>query len=261
MPPSARCRPSTTSRASTPRSTRPCRRRRRRTRSRRSGGHAGRCAGSDSTGCRTPTRPGARPSSRGLAIGAVRAVSCHLGAGASLCAIEAGRSVDTTMGFTPLEGLVMAHACRKHRPGARAVAPGARRTRRRRGARRARAAQRPRRAVRDRRHARRCSSAGRTPTPMPCSRSTSTPTRCAARSGRWSRRCSPSTSSCSPVGSVSTRRRCAPRRGCRSTRTRTARRRPTARSLLRAPTCGRSSITAREDVEIARQVRALLDRR
>jgi acetate kinase len=37
-----------------------------------------------------------------------RAVSCHLGAGASLCAIAAGRSVDTTMGFTPLEGLVMA---------------------------------------------------------------------------------------------------------------------------------------------------------
>ena len=35
-------------------------------------------------------------------------VSCHLGAGASLCAIRDGRSVDTTMGFTPLEGLVMA---------------------------------------------------------------------------------------------------------------------------------------------------------
>jgi acetate kinase len=37
-----------------------------------------------------------------------RIVSCHLGAGASLCAIRDGRSVDTTMGFTPLEGLVMA---------------------------------------------------------------------------------------------------------------------------------------------------------
>ncbi len=35
-------------------------------------------------------------------------VSCHLGAGASLCAIDGGRSCDTTMGFTPLEGLVMA---------------------------------------------------------------------------------------------------------------------------------------------------------
>ncbi len=39
----------------------------------------------------------------GLAI-----VSCHLGAGASLCAISEGRSLETTMGFTPLEGLVMA---------------------------------------------------------------------------------------------------------------------------------------------------------
>jgi acetate kinase len=38
----------------------------------------------------------------------LRIVSCHLGAGASLAAVEGGRSVDTTMGFTPLEGLVMA---------------------------------------------------------------------------------------------------------------------------------------------------------
>ncbi len=37
-----------------------------------------------------------------------RLVVCHLGAGASLCAVADGRSVDTTMGFTPLEGLVMA---------------------------------------------------------------------------------------------------------------------------------------------------------
>jgi acetate kinase len=44
----------------------------------------------------------------GAAPDALRIVSCHLGAGASLAAIAAGRSVDTTMGFTPLEGLVMA---------------------------------------------------------------------------------------------------------------------------------------------------------
>jgi acetate kinase len=37
-----------------------------------------------------------------------RVVSCHLGSGASLAAIHGGRSVDTTMGFTPLAGLVMA---------------------------------------------------------------------------------------------------------------------------------------------------------
>ena len=37
-----------------------------------------------------------------------RIVTCHLGAGASLAAVRDGRSVDTTMGFTPLAGLVMA---------------------------------------------------------------------------------------------------------------------------------------------------------
>jgi acetate kinase len=41
-------------------------------------------------------------------IEGLRAVTCHLGAGASLCAQLDGRSVDTTMGLTPLEGLVMA---------------------------------------------------------------------------------------------------------------------------------------------------------
>jgi acetate kinase len=38
----------------------------------------------------------------------LRVVTCHLGAGASLAAVAGGRSVDTTMGFTPLDGLVMA---------------------------------------------------------------------------------------------------------------------------------------------------------
>ena len=39
---------------------------------------------------------------------ALRIVSCHLGAGASLSAVAGGRSIDTTMGFTPLDGLMMA---------------------------------------------------------------------------------------------------------------------------------------------------------
>ncbi len=47
----------------------------------------------------------------------LRIVTCHLGAGSSLAAIRDGSSVDTTMGFTPLEGLVMAT-----RPGS--VDPG-----------------------------------------------------------------------------------------------------------------------------------------
>jgi acetate kinase len=38
-------------------------------------------------------------------------VSCHLGNGASLCAIDRGRSVDTSMGFTPGEGLIMGTRC------------------------------------------------------------------------------------------------------------------------------------------------------
>ena len=44
----------------------------------------------------------------GRPLETLRIVTCHLGAGASLAAVSGGRSVDTTMGFTPLEGLVMA---------------------------------------------------------------------------------------------------------------------------------------------------------
>jgi acetate kinase len=47
----------------------------------------------------------------------IRIVSCHLGAGASLCAIVDGRSRDTTMGFTPLAGLVMATRSGEVDPG------------------------------------------------------------------------------------------------------------------------------------------------
>ena len=49
---------------------------------------------------------------RGAAVtgvsGDARIVTCHLGAGASLCAVVGGRSADTTMGFTPMDGVVMA---------------------------------------------------------------------------------------------------------------------------------------------------------
>jgi acetate kinase len=37
----------------------------------------------------------------------LRLITCHLGNGASLAAVHEGRSIDTTMGFTPLEGLMM----------------------------------------------------------------------------------------------------------------------------------------------------------
>jgi acetate kinase len=48
----------------------------------------------------------------------VRVVTCHLGAGSSLCAVDGGASVDTTMGYTPLEGLVMATRSGSVDPGA-----------------------------------------------------------------------------------------------------------------------------------------------
>ena len=40
-------------------------------------------------------------------LGELEIVSCHLGIGASLCAIDHGRSIDTTMGMTPSDGLIM----------------------------------------------------------------------------------------------------------------------------------------------------------
>lgn len=43
----------------------------------------------------------------GKDIASLRIVTCHLGNGCSLAAIDGGRSVDTTMGFTPLDGLMM----------------------------------------------------------------------------------------------------------------------------------------------------------
>lgn len=41
----------------------------------------------------------------------LKIISCHLGNGASLCAIKNGKSFDTTMGFSPLDGLVMGTRC------------------------------------------------------------------------------------------------------------------------------------------------------
>jgi acetate kinase len=40
-------------------------------------------------------------------LGEMEVISCHLGVGASICAIDHGRSVDTTMGMTPSDGLIM----------------------------------------------------------------------------------------------------------------------------------------------------------
>jgi acetate kinase len=47
----------------------------------------------------------------GRPLAKLNVITCHLGNGASITAIAAGKSVDTTMGFTPLEGLVMGTRC------------------------------------------------------------------------------------------------------------------------------------------------------
>ncbi|HEY0206825.1 MAG TPA: acetate/propionate family kinase [Acetobacteraceae bacterium] len=51
-------------------------------------------------------------------LAAVRVLVAHLGNGASLCAMRDGRSLDTTMGFTALDGLMMATRCGSLDPGA-----------------------------------------------------------------------------------------------------------------------------------------------
>ncbi len=48
----------------------------------------------------------------------LRIITCHLGSGASVTAFSKGRAVDTSMGFTPLEGLVMGTRCGDIDPGA-----------------------------------------------------------------------------------------------------------------------------------------------
>ncbi|MDA9437227.1 acetate/propionate family kinase [Bradyrhizobium sp. CCBAU 51627] len=50
-------------------------------------------------------------------LAARRTVIAHLGNGASLCALRQGRSIDTTMGLTPLDGLVMGTRCGTLDPG------------------------------------------------------------------------------------------------------------------------------------------------
>lgn len=47
----------------------------------------------------------------GKPIEKLKLISCHLGNGASICAIESGKSVETSMGYTPLDGLAMGTRC------------------------------------------------------------------------------------------------------------------------------------------------------
>lgn len=47
----------------------------------------------------------------GIPIEELKIITCHLGSGASICAVDRGESIDTSMGYTPLEGLVMGTRC------------------------------------------------------------------------------------------------------------------------------------------------------
>ena len=60
---------------------------------------------------------GALPSIVGSEISAGKVIVAHLGAGASMCAMQNGRSVATTMGFTALDGLPMSRRCGALDPG------------------------------------------------------------------------------------------------------------------------------------------------
>ena len=48
----------------------------------------------------------------------LKIISCHMGNGSSICAVDGGKSVDTSMGFTPLVGLPMGTRCGDLDPGA-----------------------------------------------------------------------------------------------------------------------------------------------
>ena len=53
----------------------------------------------------------------GKPIEELKLISCHMGNGSSICAIDGGKSVDTSMGFTPLVGLPMGTRCGDLDPG------------------------------------------------------------------------------------------------------------------------------------------------
>ena len=191
---------------------------------------------------------------------AARVVSCHLGAGASLAAVRDGVCVDTTMGFTPMEGLVMATRAGSVDPGlvlwllrhgldVDALEQGLDRE----GGVRGLAGDADMRAVlaRDDDDARLAIDVY--------------VHRLRARSPRWPPRSAGSTRSSSPAAWASTRPRSARARrrasaswAWSSTPGPTRSPRPTPRSARRTRAARTLVVTAREDLEVARQVRARL---
>ena len=64
----------------------------------------------------------------GTSYEALKIITCHLGNGSSIAAVQNGRCVDTSMGMTPLAGAVHGHPLRRHRSGHCHHADGKKRT-------------------------------------------------------------------------------------------------------------------------------------
>ena len=201
----------------------------------------------------------------GRPIEGLRIVTCHLGAGASLAAVTSGRSVDTTMGFTPLEGLVMATRSGSVDPGLVLWLQARGRPLDGRGERRAGARVRARSVSPEPPTCAACWRARPLATRTRRSRSTCTSTASATGIAAMAAAMGGSTRWRSPAGWGSTRaeirRRAADGLGVPRRRARRRAQRSAAGDTVSGST-GRASrsvvVEAREDVEIARQVRALL---
>ena len=175
----------------------------------------------------------------------LRLITCHLGSGCSLAAVRGGVSVDTTMGFTPLEGLPMATRSGSVDPGCSCTCC-------------------VRRAA-PRRRSPSCSTSARAwpawqAAPATCGRSspaanaathgrslpsTSTSTGCAGRSGKCSQASGAWTPSCSPVASARQLPRSGPRRWSRSPSSASCSIPTTTRRRLTTPTSRMSGPASR----------------
>ena len=200
-----------------------------------------------------------------------RIVTCHLGAGASLAAVHEGLSVDTTMGFTPLEGLTMATRSGTVDPGAVLWLV-------------TRQGSTPPKWPRRSSTGPACSAWPARPTwPRSCGaptaatrwpgwRSPSTSTGCGRGSVRWPPASAGSTCWCTPAAWARTPPPCGPRRPARSRSSASPSTPPptprwTSARVIHRGVCDIGApgaaarvlvVAAREDLEIARGVRALL---
>ncbi len=145
-------------------------------------------------------------------IAAGRVIVAHLGSGASLCAMKNGKSVDSTLGFTALDGLCMGTQAGRPRPGRGPLPLSEPRAQRQRGRDDSLQEVRPARHLRHQQRHARSASAGTSPRPSwPWTTSCTAPPKRSARSPRFS---VGSTGWSSPPASARTR----PRSGAGSAR-------------------------------------------